>query len=114
MKAVFLTFLCLAVAASSTATAKTGNAPVDSGPTVPAAPNASSNATPQNSPTSEPEPLKMPERVASGAESGGGWNDAVDRIAYFSSADDTRRPVMFYKPPTDLAAYRGTIRGIDG
>lgn len=56
----------------------------------------------------------MPERVASGAESGGGWNDAVDRIAYFSSADDTRRPVMFYKPPTDLAAYRGTIRGIDG
>lgn len=45
-------------------------------------------------------PLKVPERVASGAvtESGGGWNEAVRRITYRTSADGTMQPAMFYAP----------------
>ncbi|HKS28586.1 MAG TPA: prolyl oligopeptidase family serine peptidase [Pyrinomonadaceae bacterium] len=49
------------------------------------------------------EPLKVPDRVASGAvtESGGGWNKAVQSITYQSSADNTPQPMMFYKPQRD-------------
>jgi len=49
------------------------------------------------------EPLRIPARVASGKvnESGGGWNPAVQRIKYPSTADDTPQPMMFYKPRSD-------------
>lgn len=62
-----------------------------------------SAALPSPSPTQQPAPLKIPERVASGAvtENGGGWNKAVQRITYLSSADSTRQRMMFYRPPTD-------------
>ncbi|HEX7175878.1 MAG TPA: prolyl oligopeptidase family serine peptidase [Pyrinomonadaceae bacterium] len=41
--------------------------------------------------------------MASGevTESGGTWNRAVQSITYVSSADNTRQPMMFYKPETD-------------
>ena len=43
--------------------------------------------------------------MASGevTESGGAWNRAVQRITYTSSADNSRQPMMFYKPQTDDA-----------
>lgn len=45
----------------------------------------------------------MPERVTAGevTEHGGGWNQVVQRIDYLSSADNTRQPMMFYKPQRD-------------
>jgi dipeptidyl aminopeptidase/acylaminoacyl peptidase len=48
-------------------------------------------------------PLRTPERVASGAvsESHGTWNSAVQKITYLSSADNTRQPMMFYKPQSE-------------
>ena len=60
-------------------------------------------STPGPSPRPEVAPLITPERVASGqiTESGGGWNKAVQRITYVSSADNTRQPMMFYKPERD-------------
>jgi len=41
--------------------------------------------------------------VASGevTEQGGAWNRVVQRITYLSSADNTRQPMMFYKPQGD-------------
>src|SRR5215213_1964036 len=62
---------------------------------------ASPASTP--SPTPEIEPLKVPERVAAGevTEQGGRWNRVVQRIKYLSSADNTRQPMMFYKPQRD-------------
>lgn len=67
------------------------------------APTTSAVASPTPSPTPEVEPLKTPERVASGAvtESGGTWNRAVQTINYISAADNTRQPMMFYKPQRD-------------
>ncbi len=68
----------------------------------------STQATPPSpasspSPTPKIEAIKVPERVASGevTEKGGGWNKAVQRITYLSSADNTRQPMMFYKPQRD-------------
>ena len=62
-----------------------------------------SSASP--SPSPDVSPLRTPERVASGevTESGGAWNSAVQRITYTSSADNSRQPMMFYKPQTDDA-----------
>jgi dienelactone hydrolase len=61
--------------------------------------------SPASTPSSTPEiePLKVPERVAAGkvTEQGGRWNPAVQRINYLSSADNTRQPMMFYKPQRD-------------
>ena len=56
-------------------------------------------------PAPEVTPLKTPERVASGevTESGGTWNKAVQSITYVSSADNSRQPMMFYKPQSDEA-----------
>jgi acetyl esterase/lipase len=34
-------------------------------------------------------------------ESGGSWNTAVQSITYLSAADNTRQPMMFYKPQRD-------------
>lgn len=59
-------------------------------------------STPNSSPSPSPTvaPLKTPERVASGevTESRGTWNSMVQQITYVSSADNTRQPMMFYKP----------------
>lgn len=56
--------------------------------------------------------LRIPERVASGAvtESRGTWNSAVQKITYLSSADNTRQPMMFYKPQTDPCHFGTQIR----
>ena len=61
------------------------------------------SSSPAPSPTPNTEPLKVPERVASGAvtESGGVWNKAVQTVTYLSAADNTRQPMMFYKPKVD-------------
>ena len=66
---------------------------------------ASPSPTPTASPSPVVEPLKVPERVASGVvtESGGGWNSAVQTINYVSAGDNTRQPMMVYKPPRDDA-----------
>jgi len=93
---------CLALVACSQTTNRdtSGNrGSAGSTQTTPAA--VSPTATP--TPTPEPEPLKIPERVASGAvtESGGAWNRAVQSINYLSAADNTRQPMMFYKPQVD-------------
>lgn len=58
--------------------------------------------TPPSSPSPSPtvEPLRIPESVASGkvTESRGAWNSKVQQVMYTSSADNTRQPMMFYKP----------------
>src|SRR5687768_16990276 len=63
---------------------------------------ASEAPTPPSSPSPSPsiEPLKTPETVASGTvtESRGAWSSMVQQIMYVSSADNTRQPMMFYKP----------------
>ena len=63
------------------------------------------SASPASTPSTTPEidPLKVPERVTAGkvTERGGGWNKLVQRITYVSSADNTRQPMMFYKPQGD-------------
>ena len=71
-----------------------------------ASPAASDQAsTPPSSPSPSPTvaPLRTPERVASGevTESRGTWNSMVQQIMYVSSADNTRQPMMFYKPNLD-------------
>ncbi|HEX7772632.1 MAG TPA: prolyl oligopeptidase family serine peptidase [Pyrinomonadaceae bacterium] len=62
--------------------------------------NQASIPSPSPSPSPTVAPLKTPERVASGkvTESRGTWNSVVQRIMYVSSADNTRQPMMFYKP----------------
>ncbi len=59
-------------------------------------------STPLSSPSPTPTvpPLRTPDRVASGqvTESRGTWNSMVQQITYVSSADNTRQPMMFYKP----------------
>lgn len=93
---------CFALAACSQPDRRTEDANInrDSSQSTQATPIS---VSPTASPTPEVEPLKVPERVASGAvtESGGGWNKAVESINYLSSADNTRQPMMFYKPTAD-------------
>ena len=89
---------CLALAACSQATKRAENSgSPESAQAKPASP------TPTASPTPEIEPLKIPERVASGTvtESRGAWSSAVQSINYVSAADNTRQPMMFYKPQRD-------------
>jgi pimeloyl-ACP methyl ester carboxylesterase len=92
---------CLGLTACSQGTKRAeqaqGNArPAESTP-------ATSTPTPTAAPRAEIEPLKIPERVASGevTESGGTWSKAVQSINYLSAADNTRQPMMFYKPQRD-------------
>src|SRR5215213_1215409 len=58
------------------------------------------STSPSPSPSPTVAPLRTPERVASGkvTESSGTWNSVVQQITYVSSADNTRQPMMFYKP----------------
>jgi dienelactone hydrolase len=93
---------CLTLAACSQATKRAENADGNRGTTEPAQATPAA-ASPTASPTPDVEPLKIPERVASGAvtESGGTWNRMVQRIIYLSSADNTQQPMMFYKPQRD-------------
>ena len=68
-----------------------------------ASPAASDQAsTPSSTPSPSPAvaPLKIPERVTSGrvTESRGTWSSVVQQIMYLSSADNSRQPMMFYKP----------------
>jgi dienelactone hydrolase len=98
VRAVIL-LACLVVTACSQGSKKVEDATNNRGPVQSTqAPSPSPASTP--SPTPEIEPLKVPERVASGevTEKGGGWNRAVQRITYLSSADNTRQPMVFYKP----------------
>ena len=95
---ILLACLILAACSQTTKTAENANGnrgSAESAPTTAASPTAS--------PTPEVEPLKTPERVASGAvtESRGAWNKAVQSINYVSAADNTRQPMMFYKPQVD-------------
>lgn len=93
---------CLALFACSTATRRAEDASGSRSPaqSVQATPAPS---TPAASPSPQVESLKIPERVASGevTESRGTWNKVVQSITYMSSADNTRQPMMFYKPQTD-------------
>jgi dienelactone hydrolase len=90
---------CLALTAcsqakrSEDATSNRGSAQSTQAPT----------ASPVSTPPLEVETLKVPERVAAGevTEQGGRWNRVVQRINYLSSADNTRQPMMFYKPQRD-------------
>lgn len=71
-------------------------------------PSPSTQASPSPSPTPSSTPvaqLKIPERVASGSvtETRGSWDKKVQRITYLTSADNTRQPMMFYKPETGEA-----------
>ena len=89
---------CLALTACSQATKRSEDATSNRSGQPTQTPPAS---TP--SPAPPVEPLKVPERVAAGqvTEQGGGWNRVVQRVNYLSSADNTRQPMMFYKPPRD-------------
>ena len=93
---------CLALSACSQATKRAEDASGNRSPaqTAQATPAPS---TPAASPSPQVEPLKIPERVASGevTESRGTWNRVVQSITYVSSADNTRQPMMFYKPQRD-------------
>ena len=93
---------CLALFACSNAPKETEQANGNHGSTE-SAQTTPASASPTASPTPEVEPLKMPERVASGAvtESRGTWSSAVQNIKYLSAADNTRQPMMFYKPQGD-------------
>ena len=93
---------CVVCVACSAATKRAEDAsgsrsPAQSVQTTPAP------STPATSPSPPVESLKIPERVASGkvTESRGTWNKMVQSITYVSSADNTRQPMMFYKPQTD-------------
>lgn len=99
---VFILFVCLMLAACSQATKTEEKANGNRG-SGGSAPTAAASVSPTASPTPEIEQLTVPERVASGAvtESGGTWNKAVQNINYVSTADNTRQPMMFYKPQVD-------------
>lgn len=92
---------CLAFAACSQATRRAEDTSGNRGSTASTLPTpppaSSSSAAPSVA------PLISPDRVASGevTESGGTWNRAVQSITYVSSADNTRQPMMFYKPQRD-------------
>src|ERR1044071_7383993 len=94
--------ICLALAACSQATKRAEDASGNRSPEQ-SAQATPARVSPTASPTLEVEPLKIPERVASGqvTESGGGWNRSVQSITYTSSADNTLQPMMFYKPQRD-------------
>ena len=93
---------CLTLAACSQTPGTAENANGNRGSAA-SAPTTSASAIPTPSPTPEVEQLKIPERVASGAvtESRGTWNKVVQSINYVSTADNTRQPMMFYKPQVD-------------
>ncbi len=101
MRTVIL-LACLALAACSHASKRAEDAGADRGSTH-SAQATPATSIPTASPIPEVAPLKMPARVATGevTESGGAWNRSVQRITYVSSADDTRQPMMFYKPQRD-------------
>src|SRR4051812_33299143 len=82
---------CLTLAACSQATKRAEDASGNRG-SAESTQAPPTSVSPTASPTPEVEPLKIPERVASGAvtESGGTWNRMVQRITYLSSADNTR------------------------
>ena len=65
--------------------------------------NESNSPSPTTSSTPDADPLKIPERVASGTvtELRGTWSSAVQSIDYLSAADNSRQPMMFYKPQRD-------------
>ncbi len=93
MRGVIILFACVAFVACSSATKRTEGTRGSTSTPTPV-------VSPSPSPTPEVAPLKTPERVASGevTESRGTWNRAVQSITYVSSADNTRQPMMFYKP----------------
>lgn len=101
VRAVLL-LACLTLAACSQATKRAEDASSNRG-SAQSAQATPTPLTPTARPTPEEEPLKIPERVASGAvtESGGTWSKAVQSITYLSSADNTRQPMMFYRPQVD-------------
>jgi len=90
---------CLVLTACSPASKRAEDTTTNRGTAQPT--RATPTSTP--SPTLQIEPLKLPERVASGevTEQGGAWNRVVQRITYLSSADNTRQPMMFYRPQRD-------------
>ena len=93
---------CIALAACSQTPNRAENASGNRGSSE-SAQTTPAPASPTATPTPVVEPLKIPERVASGAvtESRGTWNRAVQSITYQSSADNTSQPMMFYKPQRD-------------
>lgn len=90
--------VCLVVAGCSQAS-KTVDVSGNRGSPQPGQTTPASTA----SPSPEVAPLKVPDKVSSGevTEAGGRWSTAVQNITYLSSADNTRQPMMFYKPQTD-------------
>lgn len=94
---IVLAFLLPAACSQTTKTPENTSGAAQSGPMTIA------SVSPAASPTPEIEQLKVPERVASGlvTESRGVWNKAVQSINYLSAADNTRQPMIFYKPQVD-------------
>ncbi|MDQ3802688.1 MAG: prolyl oligopeptidase family serine peptidase [Acidobacteriota bacterium] len=101
VRAVIL-LVCFALAGCSQATKRAEDASGNRG-SAQSTQAKPTSLTPTPSSTPEVAPLRTPERVAAGevTESGGGWNRMVQRITYLSSADNTRQPMMFYKPQRD-------------
>ena len=101
-RALFL-LACVAYVACSPATKRAEDASGNQGSTASTNPSQATPSSVVPIPTPDVAPLKIPERVASGevTESGGTWNSAVQSITYVSSADNTRQPMMFYKPQRD-------------
>lgn len=99
---VLILLACLIPAACSQTTKTADDAKGNRG-SAEASPTVAASVSPTPSPTVEVEQLKIPERVGSGAvtESRGAWNKAVQSINYVSAADNTRQPMMFYKPQVD-------------
>jgi len=97
---ILLACLTLAACSQTPGTAENANGNRRS---AASAPTTAASASPTPSLTPEVEQLKIPERVASGVvtESQGAWNKVVQRINYVSTADNTRQPMMFYKPQVD-------------
>jgi poly(3-hydroxybutyrate) depolymerase len=94
-------FVCLALAACSPETKRNGEVSDENkSPASPVSAQADSPSSESNPAPPPVAPIRTPKRVASGAvtESRGTWNSVVQKITYVSSADNTRQPMMFYKP----------------
>jgi hypothetical protein len=91
--AIAVWFVC-ASCSGSAKKARSGNQ------ASPAASDQASTSPSSPGPSPTVAALRTPETVASGkvTESRGTWNSMVQRIMYVSSADNTRQPMMFYKP----------------
>ena len=98
---LLLLLLCVIVlSCGSTTNQSVSTSGTDNSAPLATAPSPTPSAS---SPTPEIALLKTPERITSGAltESEGGWNEAVQKITYQTSADNSEQPALFYAPKTN-------------